>query len=57
MNVVYYDDAIGIQDENGDEFLYWIRDEWEEDSEVVFSIVNAAVLAVSNPDLLRETVR
>jgi len=43
--VIYHEDAIEIQDSEGNEVLYWVEDEWVENPQVVFSIVNAAVLA------------
>lgn len=37
-------DFIAIVDKNGKERFYWNKKEWEEDSEVVFSIINAVVI-------------
>lgn len=34
-------DWISITDENDNELLYWDKKEWEENSEIVFSICNA----------------
>lgn len=32
--------------------VYWTEDEWKEDSQVVFSIVNAVQMAIQNPEEL-----
>ena len=42
---IYYD---------GHVVLYWCRDEWEEDSSVVISMVNAVIQAYTEPDKLYE---
>jgi hypothetical protein len=34
---------------NGKEVLYWDRREWQEDPEVVFAIVKAVNLSLTNP--------
>ena len=53
LNVEFGEDYIGIYNKE-DEVVYWHRDEWEEDSDVVFSIGNAILLATTNPkELLR----
>ena len=52
--VVFHDDAIEIQ-HRGVESHYWIRDEWIEDPEVVFSIANAVHAIHTDPGLLDRT--
>lgn len=37
---------------DGKEVLYWHGDEWIEDHNVVFAILNAVLMAVQNPDAL-----
>ena len=44
------EDSISIWDKKG-EVVYWNREEWEENSGVVFSIVNAVKLAYEGKDL------
>lgn len=52
MRVEYTDAEIRIYD--GDtELVGWTEQEWIDEPQVVFSIVNAAVLAHTNPDELR----
>jgi RecJ-like exonuclease len=44
------EDSISII-QNGKEAVYWIEDEWIEDSSVVFSIANAIQLACKGKDI------
>ena len=44
VRVEYGKDYIAIF-ENGNEVIYWDETEWKDDSQVVFSIVNAIELA------------
>ena len=51
MRVEFTDESIGIISDSGElEYAYWIKDEWKEDPEVVFSIANAIVRALTNPE-------
>lgn len=57
LHVEFFEDAIGIyKDAFGGELLYWTQQEWEEDPTVVFSIVNAVVMALNDPDELRRKI-
>lgn len=56
MKVNYGEDYIEIID-NGNELLYWTEAEWQEDSQVVFSICNAVALALTEPEKLRAKLR
>ena len=44
------EDFIRISDKNG-EVVFWDIQEWEENSQVVFSIVNAVKLACEGKDI------
>lgn len=44
--VVFHEEGISIIDWEG-EIVYWHKDEWAEDPEVVFSIANAIVIALT----------
>lgn len=46
------DDAIRIYDAGDREIVGWIKDEWIEDPDVVFSIVNAVLLKLTDQDEL-----
>jgi disulfide oxidoreductase YuzD len=48
--VEFRDDYIAIINSKEEEIIGWHRDEWMEDSEVVFSIVNAARIAYGEPN-------
>lgn len=48
--VEFGEDFVRISDKKG-EVVYWDIQEWEENSEVVFSIVNAVKLACEGKDI------
>ena len=54
FDVVFGEDYITIIDECDNDVLYWTQAEWEEDSSIVFSIVNAVRLALTCPVTLKE---
>ena len=43
MEVKLYSDAIVIYDDKGDEIVYWDKNEWIEDPNLVFNIVRAVI--------------
>jgi len=50
MKVIFDVESIAIVNDDGsNEHLFWHKDEWIEDPEVVFSIVNAIKLTYTNP--------
>lgn len=53
IDVVIEDDIISIN-EKGQEIAMWIKDEWVDDPNVVFSIANAIKLAYTNIEKLKE---
>ena len=55
--VEFNEDAIGIHDEDENEIVYWTKDEWIDDPEIVFSIVNAVKLAYTEPNVLIEKLK
>lgn len=54
MNIIVKEDHISIHDD-GEEIFYWHKQEWHEDPDLIISICNAIVIALSDPDLARET--
>ena len=56
MKIEIKNDAIRIY-ENENEIVGWVIDEWEEDSEVVFSIANAIKLALTSPKELKDLLK
>jgi len=56
MEIKIEDNAIRIY-EDGKEVVGWVISEWEEDSEVVFSIANAIKLALTKPRELKQTIK
>ena len=56
MKIVIETESIRIY-KGEKEIVGWIMSEWEEDSEVVFSIANAIKLALTNPKELEETIK
>lgn len=55
--IIYGSDYIAIS-HNGDELLYWDRQEWIEDPEVTFTIARAIQFALNRGALaLRATLR
>ena len=56
LKVVIKNDIISI-DENGQEILMWIKDEWINDPNVVFTIANAITLAYTNPAELKKNLK
>ena len=56
MQIKFHDDAIEIAD-GDEEVLYWHKDEWREDPDIVPSIVNAVFLALTQPDALLRILR
>ena len=55
MNIEYTENEIRIL-ENDKEIVMWTKSEWEEDSEIVFSIANAIQLAMTNPKKLKTLI-
>ncbi len=49
-------DFIQINNEDKQEVVYWISDEWHDEPDIVFSIVEAVRLALTNPDKLIEVL-
>ncbi len=56
MEVRFTEDSIGIY-EGKKEIVYWYINEWEEDSDVVFSIANAIKLAYTDPEELKKLLK
>ena len=53
MRIIAGEDFIQIVDE-GTEVVYWDRQEWVENPDVVFTITEAIALSFMSPDTLRE---
>jgi len=56
MKIVIETESIRIY-KGEKEIVGWIMSEWEEDSEVVFSIANAIKLALTKPRELKQTIK
>jgi len=56
VEVRFTEDSIGIY-EGKKEIVYWYINEWEEDSDVVFSIANAIKLAYTDPEELKKLLK
>jgi len=56
MKVNFGKDYIQIL-ENKKEIVYWDREEWKEDPEVVFSIANAILLSQKDPQKLKRLLK
>ena len=54
LSVYVKDDYVTINTEDGFEVCHWIKEEWEEDSSIVPSIVNAICMAYAAPEKLLE---
>jgi len=55
LDVTFTEDYIAIV-QDGDEIVGWTEEEWIEDPQVVFSIVHAIILALTNPSELLSKV-
>ena len=53
QRIDFGDDYISISDKQG-EIVYWDINEWIQEPQVVFSIVNAVKMALSGIDLRRK---
>jgi len=52
--IIFSKEVIAIEKIGGEEVLYWCKEEWESDPEIVFSICNAVKMAAEgNDDLLK----
>jgi hypothetical protein len=49
LQVIYYDDALAIM-YGDEEVLYWSMDEWVDDPQILFCIVNACVTAMEDKE-------
>lgn len=54
MNVTVKEDHISIHDDE-EEIFYWHKKEWQDDPDLIVTVSNAIVIALSDPDLARET--
>jgi hypothetical protein len=54
MNVTVKEDHISIHD-GEEEIFYWHKKEWQDDSELIVTVANAIVIALTDPELARET--
>ena len=52
LKIEIYDEEITISLENGTEVVYWVEDEWLEDSTIVPAIANAIHMAHTDPKQL-----
>jgi hypothetical protein len=51
------DDSVQIIGPSKDEELYWDKQEWIDDPQVVPTIVNAVRMALSEPDKFRDVMK
>ncbi len=54
MIITVKDDHISIHD-GEEEIFYWHKQEWHDDPDLIVSVANAITIALSDPDLARET--
>lgn len=54
MDIIIKSDHISIHDD-GEEMLYWTKQEWHDDPDTILPICNAIVIALTDPELARET--
>ena len=54
MNITVKDDHISIHD-GGEEVFYWHKQEWKDDPDLIVTVANAIVIALTDEDLARET--
>ena len=54
MNITVKDDHISIHD-GEDEIFFWHKQEWLDDPSLIVTVANAITIALSDPDLARET--
>lgn len=57
MKIIFTEEDIVIQEHNGKHLVSWNIEEWEEDSNVVFSIANAIHLAHTDPKQLKHLLK
>jgi hypothetical protein len=50
------EEDVVIFDDNGDELVYWHRQEWIEDPKLPTTIVNAVTLALTDPEQFLKTL-